>query len=98
MGSAFSVTSGASSTAGVSAAGSTCGISASDIASQHTPGNPKGANSVIWVQMLGLIAFAGLLIAGFAFMAVMGLVFMVVRVAFWAVFLPFRLLFKLMWL
>jgi hypothetical protein len=48
--------------------------------------------------MLGLIAFAGLLIAGFAFMAVMGLVFLVVRIAFWAVFLPFRILFKLLWL
>ena len=48
--------------------------------------------------MLGLIAFAGLLIAGFAFMAVIGLVFFVLRVAMWAVFLPFRILFKLLWL
>ena len=47
--------------------------------------------------MLELIAFAGLLIAGFAFMAVIGVVFLVLKIALWAVFLPFRLLFKLMW-
>jgi hypothetical protein len=48
--------------------------------------------------MLGLIAFAGLLIAGFAFMAVMGMVFLVLKIVLWTVFLPLRLLFKLMWL
>jgi hypothetical protein len=48
--------------------------------------------------MLELIAFAGLLIAGFAFMAVIGVVFLVIKLALWAVLLPFRLLFKLLWL
>ena len=62
------------------------------------PGNRKGAETVFWVQMLELIAFAGLLIAGFACMAVIGVVFLVLKIALWAVFLPFRLLFKLMWL
>ena len=48
--------------------------------------------------MLELIAFAGLLIAGFAVMAVIGVMFLVFKIVFWAVFLPFRILFKLMWL
>ena len=48
--------------------------------------------------MLGLIALFGRFIAGFAVLAVVGVVFMVLRIAFWAIFLPFRLLFKLMWL
>lgn len=43
--------------------------------------------------MLELLAFAGLLIAGVAFMAVMGVVFLLVRLSFWLVFLPFRLIF-----
>lgn len=31
-------------------------------------------------------------------MAVMSLVFLVLKIVFWAVFLPFRILFKLMWI
>lgn len=45
-----------------------------------------------------LIAFAGLLIAGFAVMAVVGILFLVFKIVLWAVFMPFRLLFKLLWL
>jgi hypothetical protein len=47
--------------------------------------------------MLELIALAGLLIAGLAVAAVIGVVLLLLKVVFWAVFLPFRLLFKLMW-
>ena len=45
--------------------------------------------------MLELIALAGLVIAGLAVFAVVGVVFLVIRIVFWAVFLPFRLLFGL---
>ena len=48
--------------------------------------------------MLEFIAFAGLLIAGFAFMAVMGFVFLIFKIALWAILFPIRLLFKLLWL
>jgi len=43
------------------------------------------------------MALAGLLLAGLAVACVLGLAFFVVKVVFWAIFLPFRLLFKLMW-
>lgn len=48
--------------------------------------------------MLGFLALAGLLMGGFAFMAVCGLIFLVLRVVFWAVFFPIRILMKLLWL
>jgi hypothetical protein len=48
--------------------------------------------------MLELIALAGLLIAGLAVFSVVGVVFFVFKIALWAVFLPFRLLFKLLWI
>src|SRR5262245_50778696 len=50
--------------------------------------------------MFGLLALVGLMIAGFAVVAVLGTVFLVLRIAFkvlfWALFFPFRLLFKLL--
>ena len=48
--------------------------------------------------MLELIALAGLLIAGFAVFAVVGLVFLVLKLVFWVVFFPIRLLLKLLWI
>jgi hypothetical protein len=48
--------------------------------------------------MLELVALAGLLIAGFAVFAVFGMVFIVLKIALWAVFFPIRLLFKLLWI
>lgn len=48
--------------------------------------------------MLELIALAGLLIAGIAVFAVIGMVFFVLKIVLWAVFFPIRLLFKLMWI
>jgi len=48
--------------------------------------------------MIELIALAGLFIAGFAVLSVVGVVFLVFKVLMWTVFLPFRLLFKLLWI
>ena len=48
--------------------------------------------------MLELIALAGLVIAGLAVFAVVGVVFFVLKLLFWTIFLPFRLLMKLLWL
>ncbi|MBY0496587.1 MAG: hypothetical protein K2Y23_20470 [Cyanobacteria bacterium] len=47
--------------------------------------------------MLELIALAGLFIGGLAVAAILGIVFLVLKLAFWAVLLPFRLLTKLIW-
>ena len=67
--------------------------------------NPESASgtrrrkySSLSLRMLALIALAGLLFAGLAVTCVLGVAFFVVKVVFWAIFLPFRLLFKLMWL
>ena len=49
-------------------------------------------------KMLGLVALAGLLIAGFAVFAVFAMVLIVLKIAFWALFFPVRLLFKLLWI
>jgi hypothetical protein len=49
-------------------------------------------------KMLELIALAGLFIGGLAVLAVVGVVFLVLKIAFFLVFLPFRLLFKLLWI
>jgi hypothetical protein len=46
--------------------------------------------------MFGLFALIGLMIAGFAVAAVIGTIFLVLKVVLWAVFLPFRLLFKIL--
>lgn len=48
--------------------------------------------------MLELIALAGLFIAGLAVLSVVGVAFLVLKVVFWAVFFPIRLLFKLLWI
>jgi len=48
--------------------------------------------------MIELIALAGLLVAGVACAMVIGFVFFVFKVLLWTVFLPFRLLFKLLWI
>jgi len=48
--------------------------------------------------MLELVALAGLLIAGFAVFAVVGMVFLVLKIVLWAVFFPIRLLFRLLWI
>ena len=40
-----------------------------------------------------MIAFAGILAAGLAMALVFGLIFFVMKLVFWAVFLPFRILF-----
>ena len=48
--------------------------------------------------MLEMIALAGLVIGGLAVMAVVGVAFLVFKIVFWAVLLPFRMLFKLLWL
>ena len=49
-------------------------------------------------KMLELMALAGLFIGGLAVMAVVGVVFLVLKIVLFAVFLPFRLLFKLLWI
>jgi hypothetical protein len=46
--------------------------------------------------MFGLFALLGLMIAGFAVAAVIGTVFLVLKLVLWAVLLPFRLLFKIL--
>ena len=47
--------------------------------------------------MIGFLAFAGLLAAaGLAFFSLIGLVFFIIRMAFWTVLLPLRILFKVM--
>ena len=47
--------------------------------------------------MIGFLAFAGLLAAaGLALFSLIGLVFFVIRMAFWTVFLPFRILLKVL--
>ena len=48
--------------------------------------------------MLGFLALAGLLMGGFAVMAVFGAIFLVLRIVFWAVLFPVRLVLKLLWL
>lgn len=48
--------------------------------------------------MLELVALAGLLFAGLAVFAVLGMVFFIVKLAFWVVFFPIRLIMKLLWL
>jgi hypothetical protein len=48
--------------------------------------------------MLTMIALAAMLAAGLAVALVVGLIFFVVKVVLWAVFLPFRILFKLLWI
>lgn len=48
--------------------------------------------------MLELIALAGMLAAGLAVAFVFGLIFFVLKLLLWTVFLPFRLLFKLLWI
>lgn len=45
--------------------------------------------------MIELIALTGLLVVGVALAALMGLVVFVVKIVFWAVLLPLRILFKL---
>lgn len=49
-------------------------------------------------KMIELIALAGLCIAGLAVFSLVGVVFFVFKIVLWAVFLPFRLLFKLLWI
>jgi hypothetical protein len=49
-------------------------------------------------KMIELIALAGLLIAGLAVFSLVGVVFFVFKIVLWAVFLPFLLLFKLLWI
>ena len=44
------------------------------------------------------MALAGLFVAGLAVAAVLGVVFLVCKIVIWAVLLPFRLLFKLLWI
>ena len=56
------------------------------------------ARAVFELKMLELIALAGLFIGGLAVMAVVGVIFLLAKVVLFAVFLPFRLLFKLLWL
>lgn len=46
--------------------------------------------------MIGLLALVSLMVAGFAVVAVIGTVFLVMKVVLWTVLLPFRLLFKLL--
>ena len=47
-------------------------------------------------DMFELMAFIGLMIAGFAVAAVIGTVFLVLKLVFWVVLFPIRLLFKLL--
>lgn len=42
------------------------------------------------------MALTGLLVVGLALAALMGVVFLVVKIAFWTVLLPFRILFKVL--
>lgn len=42
------------------------------------------------------MALTGLLVVGLALAALMGLVFLVVKIAFWTVLLPFRILLKVL--
>ena len=44
------------------------------------------------------MALAGLFIAGFAVLAVVGVVFLVFKIVLWAVLFPVRLLMKLVWI
>jgi hypothetical protein len=46
--------------------------------------------------MFGFLALVGLLMAGFAFAAVIGTIFLLLKLVWWAVVFPFRLLFKLL--
>lgn len=46
--------------------------------------------------MIELLALAGLVVAGLAVAAVIGLVFFVLKVVFWVVLFPFRILFKIL--
>jgi hypothetical protein len=46
--------------------------------------------------MLTFLTLAGLLMAGAALMAVLGVVWLVFKVVLWAVLLPFRILFKIL--
>jgi hypothetical protein len=48
--------------------------------------------------MLEFVALAALVIGGLAVFAVIGVVFLVFKIVLFAVFLPFRLLFKLLWI
>jgi len=45
--------------------------------------------------MLGLIALAGLLMGGFAVAAILGVVMFALKIVFWTIFLPFRILSKI---
>ena len=48
--------------------------------------------------MFTMIAFAGILAAGLAMAFVLGLIFFVLKLVMWTVFLPFRILSKLLWI
>jgi hypothetical protein len=48
--------------------------------------------------MLELIALAALVTGGLAVLAVVGVAFLIFKIVLFAVFLPFRLLFKLLWI
>ena len=48
--------------------------------------------------MFTTIAFAGILAAGLAMASVLGLIFFVLKLVMWTVFLPFRILSKLLWI
>ena len=48
--------------------------------------------------MLEFMALAALVIGGLAVVAAVGVVFLIFKIVLFAVFLPFRLLFKLMWI
>ena len=45
--------------------------------------------------MLGLIALAGFLMGGFVLAAILGVMVFALKIVFWAVFLPFRIISKI---
>ena len=59
--------------------------------------NWRGPGLVFSFEMIGFLAFAGLLAAaGLAFFSLIGLVFFIIKMALWTVLLPIRILFKVL--
>ncbi len=58
--------------------------------------NPPGRAFVHSFEMIELLVFSGLILGGLALAAVLGFVFLILKIVIWAVVLPFKLLFKLL--
>jgi hypothetical protein len=61
-----------------------------------TAGTRGPPGSSLSCDMFGLLALIGLMIAGFAVAAVIGTMFLVLKIVLWVVLFPFRLLFKIL--